>query len=214
MPCIIKRFNLAYFPVAKNACTSLTRLFFEIENGFPYQNFAINGETIYLHTFYHSPLSAEEHLRRTEGMKRIAVVRDPIDRFISAYRNRVLYHGEIRNASFERHSIPLGTPHEPRLNEFAGYLDEYRKIPVIRGHTHPQVKWLGNDLSRFDHVYTFDRLPELLSMLRDLTGHNLTLPNAQRSDQRIQIDRLTPESLAILRKIYAPDYELLRGVYS
>ena len=209
MPCILKQFNIAYFPAPKNACTSIIHLFFQLENGFDYRPISISGRVLWLHQLYDSNVPLEQQLRQTEGMQRITVIRDPLERFVSSYRNRVLHYREIEDADFDS-----DLTRKPTLNEFATGLAEYRKIPTIAHHTHPQAVFIGNDLSRYQHVYAFERVRELPTLIHELTGQRLLLRHDQQSDASVTIDKLTRESIDTLRHFYREDYAMLRGYYA
>ena len=51
-PIICKRTRTVYFPAPKNASSSLRELFFELDNGFPFRKFEINGDLVDLFWLY------------------------------------------------------------------------------------------------------------------------------------------------------------------
>lgn len=87
--------KISYYPVPKCACTSLKLVFFRIENGYDFRNFRVNGKMRYIHSFYASRKFANARDLDGDDHFRFAVVRDPVERLLSCYSNRVLYYREL-----------------------------------------------------------------------------------------------------------------------
>ena len=194
--------RLAYLPVPKCACTSVSHLLYEITHG---RRFDKARGTIHGH--YWSPDGAELDLGRYADHYKFTVVRDPIARFVSGYRNRILHHDDLR---------PLlrgGDP--PGINEFARRLEHYvARSRKVESHFLPQRRRLGDDLSVLDDVFPIEDLDRLVSTLSTRVGRPLALPHEQTGGPRMTVDELDERSVAFLLDFYAEDYRLLGEHYS
>jgi hypothetical protein len=188
-----------YFPVPKNGSSSLRRLFFELENGFEFRQFKLNGKPQDLFWLYrHNRPFAR--IAVPAGYVKFVIVRDPLSRFVSNYRWLA--------ADWEKH---FGEP--PTLDRF---LDRYREFvahsPKARFHLATQAAHLGGDLAYFDRVFRMENLPEVAEFLSERCGVAVRLPWANKSDapdaapSRAMIGRI--------REIYERDYALLSAHYS
>lgn len=209
MAVILSNIRLAYFPVPKNACTSLKLMLFDVENGFPFPRLMANGALHHIHKLYPSELIKPAHWTSTKAMLRIAIVRDPIDRFLSAYSNRVLHHREIEKAP----KRPKNLSAMPSVSELIDNLDEYRCIWTISHHTAPQVEFIGKELAQFYRVFPFEHLQDCAALICELAERNIALPHEQAMGPRISRADLSRSNLKKLQSFYAADYALLSGIY-
>jgi hypothetical protein len=204
--------QLFYFPVPKNAGTSLRHWFFEIENGWPYREMIINGSLLKLFQLLGAP-GPFQPAPEWDGFQKIAVVREPISRLISAYKNRVLFFQQISTSDFESYQIPSGLSKQPDLNTFVEYLPEYRKIPSIAHHTNPQSYFLGDDVGYFDRIFRFERLSEIETFLGDRLGVPVRLPKLRTEGPLIEASSLSSEMRLRAIEYYRSDYNLLKDYY-
>lgn len=119
------------------------------------------------------------------------IKRDPVKRFISGYRNRVLFHRELGST--------------PSISEFIDNFDAYLKYRTIRVHFMPQVRFFGKDPSIFDFVFDTENMGEVKEFLE--TVHSMTLPDLQlqQGGNEVKI-KLTRQEEAWIRRRYADDY--------
>lgn len=75
---VVRKYNFSYTPVPKNACTSLKRLMFFLENGSNFVNSFRSGKQFHIHNFYFSENFSERQLPDLQGLWNFAVVRDPV----------------------------------------------------------------------------------------------------------------------------------------
>ncbi len=128
---------------------------------------------------------------------RVGIVRDPVERFVSGYRNRVLFHG-----------AGGGAEALPTLETFIERIDELEATdPDIQQHFRPQWHFLGSDVHWFTHLYPLGRINDLRQLLQRL--HGVELPAL-----RLQVSEGTPpvavsaEARAWIQQRYAIDSEL------
>jgi len=151
-PIVCRKTRVVYFPTPKNGSSALRALFFELENGFPFRSFSINGKRrnlfwLYGHAHYFKPIPIPD------GFTKIAVVRDPIQRFISCYKFAVL---ENKLPAFHDTSD---------IDDFVRYLETFLINPALRFHLSPQYKFLGRELGYYDKVFRLEELDELATYL-------------------------------------------------
>lgn len=147
---------------------------------------------------------------------KFAVIRDPIERFLSAYRHRVLdareldaeaLKGSDHYTAFRRRQLKPN----PTIGELIENLERYRfDVYQIKHHTDPQVLFLGHDPRHFDRVFLFEELPILPTEIERATGAKIELRHEMRSTPR-QID-LTDRERQVLMEFYCDDYRLLNLV--
>lgn len=208
MAVILPQFDLFYAPVPKVACTSLKLMFFEAENGRPFEPFVVNGRPRHIHNAaYAATLHADLPLARLTDMHRVAVIRDPIERLISAYRNRVRHHRELAHERAPARFAETGLAPDPDLGTFVDRLEDYADLSAsIHHHTRPMVDFLGTDPAWFSEIYTLAELDRFLADMRARTGQPLTLPHVQTGGPKLDMDALTPAQRRKLRGFYAADY--------
>ena len=105
---------------------------FHFESGIEYHASHYNDE-VHIHDYY------ERHMKDiSECDSRLIVVRDPVERFLSAYTNRVKYHHELSETYLsETHPQLLkhNFSYEPEINDFIKNFDTYNQVKPIHWHT-------------------------------------------------------------------------------
>ena len=208
---VMPRIKLAYFPVPKVACTSIKEFLYEIGYGRPYApTERKDGTRIYIHQIIKTEEFDTLDLSRMDGFHRIAVVRDPIERFLSAFGNRVIYHRELSVDRAGPALARLGLPADPHLDAFIEHFAGYRAaVPSIRHHTDPAVAFLGTNPTYFTRVYRFSELAALAEDVRKLTGVTVQMPRRQTGGPKFARSALSPRQTARLQEFYAADYAFL-----
>lgn len=230
----LKRFKIAYFPIPKCACTSLKLLCYYLEGQyrFPIKKIKIQRKfkfLFYPKLLFHPKIVTDNNVHDFWGYTReeidpyllaeyfkFTVVRDPVKRFISGYRNRILHHQYLKNSKFVKVNISeLGLQEDPEVNFFVQNIKEYMKCSKqIAIHFSSQSTSLANDLGFYDFVCPIEDLENLRSKLSQIVGTNIDIPKTQTGGLPITLKDLTQESLSTLIEFYAQDYELLQDYYS
>ena len=83
-----RKTKLIYFPVPKIACTSIKSLFFEIEFGITVDKIKEVRPKFKVHNKYKALFKSSSQLM--PEFQTLAVVRDPIQRFLSGFNKRSL----------------------------------------------------------------------------------------------------------------------------
>jgi hypothetical protein len=208
--CFSKSLNLFYFPVPKNAGTSMRACLFEIDNGFAYRDMIVDGKNVQLWSFYGSPGAFTPVASLPPGAIKIAIVRDPWHRLVSAYRNRVLFYKEANPRLMQHHGVDTRLSPTPTFRSFVENLTEFRKIPAIAHHTNPQVHFLGDDPAYYDRLFHVERLAELEEFLSTRAGKQVALPRLRTDGPAL--DAASTEGLdlrALVAERYASDHAFL-----
>lgn len=207
--------GLSYLSVPKVACTSLKHFFFEIENGFPFKTYKINGVQRHIHNsgYPSRPFQKEVHPRMMDHWK-IAVLRDPVDRVLSCYTNRVLGFRCLAEIDISEEDREKGIVRDPDLATFIRLLWRYRKISrEVDHHAQPLKTFLGTDPGFYDRLYRMNELQQLVEDVENRVGPVPKLRRMQRSGKPIGRDELNRRQLARISEIYAADYEIFGDAF-
>ena len=121
------------------------------------------------------------------------IVRDPIKRFISAYKNRILYHRDIQ---FKDHSVDM-------------ILEKLENNNFENRHFLPQVYFLGEDLSYYTFWSTTEEVSFFAEQVNDFFSRKIIFPKIQIGGSDIKI-KLTSLQISKIEKIYAKDFKLIK----
>ncbi|MXU66134.1 sulfotransferase family 2 domain-containing protein [Oceanomicrobium pacificus] len=216
MPVPIKETPYLYFPVPKVASTSIKTAILDHYGGAPSVPFRNRkrGSHVSVHKIYRSP---RFRLWRTKLIwpqrEWICVVRDPISRFPSGYRNRILHYAELE-VTAKRAVEARNLTTMPSVNAFAINIETYaRASKAVRHHFAPQCTYLGVRPERFSHVFDLSELDRLQQLLRD-TGADFHIPHEQTGGSDLVIEELSAEALASLKQFYAEDYRVWGRYFS
>lgn len=210
-PVKVPAYKIAYWPVPKNACTSLKYAFYALRTEQEFVPLRVGRRYFYhIHRIFPSQPFRAVALEPT--WIKVAVVRDPLERLVSSYCNRVLYHSDL-----VRHQLKLQAENlklRPSFPEFVEHLDAYRAISKsIRYHTDPQVTFLGQDPSYFDVLINVKNLKALPSQLGI---QNLSLPKKQDGGREHKDAALSSIDALLKDKIlsdYSQDYEVFGAFF-
>jgi Sulfotransferase family len=228
MALAIPAYKLAYTPIPKVACTSIKRAWYALANGHPFTRRSLRGRLAggSIHRVYRSTGFDAAEMARLADHWKVAVVRDPAARILSAYSSKVSRRDFLTKHARDRRSpfgplrarmrgdgpLPADLPLRPGLDEFVLRLDDYRAaFGVIRNHTQPSGYYLGADLSAFDAIYRIDQIDDMAAEVSARSGQTFRVPKENTSPDVLKatVDDLSPEAFATLMERLAPDYELL-----
>jgi hypothetical protein len=186
----IKGTRFVYFPVPKCACTSIKTAIFQ-HNGPP--RGGMYNETIGVHGWRAFETVQFPSKRRAMLLSLVAkpfcVVRDPIERFVSGYRNRIVHLGELGEV--------------PEINDFALSLEKHIAANgSVHHHFSPVVAFLGRNPRFYDRVFRMGEIDQIPKYL----GVPMTIPREQTQGPKIRVSALSPEAIGKLRRFYSEDY--------
>lgn len=209
MPITLPAQRLAFFFLPKVACTSFKHMFFEIENGRPFEPFQVNGKRQFVHDLYPFRRFAKLKPAQYEGFARLALLRDPVARVVSCYRNRVVAQKALALGDTPARLAAQGLSAKPSLEEFVAHFPAYRRASgAVRFHTQPLSHALGPDPGWFTKLYRFSEIAAAATEIRRITGTDVALPHLQTRGPTMGVRDLSPEGQASLKTHFAEDYTL------
>ncbi len=196
--------KLVYYPVAKNANSS-AKLFFlkhlNIDKNYYFLSdkvpeYILNSDTKYknLDKKYNlvNFLPSYTPFEKIDVDEKCCIIRDPLKRFISAYKNRILFH---RDSSFQNLNI------DEIIEKLENNLFDNR-------HFLPQSYWLGNNLKYFTIVSNISNMETFIKGVNNFFQKEVEFPQIQTGGTQENID-LKNEQIIKLKKIYSSDYDLI-----
>ncbi len=192
--------SLVYYPVPKNANTSV-KLFIakhlNVDN-----HFIFIGDQIPRYLQKKEDLKSKESIVRFLPSKqkfskvnadfKCCIIRDPIKRFLSAYKNRVLYH---KDKLFYKHSV----------NQIINKLIENK---FENPHFLPQVFFLGYDINYYNFYCNVDEIEKFATFINNFFEQNIVFPKIQTGSTKEKIS-LSKDQIVKLNEIYKEDYKLI-----
>ena len=223
MPILMPFLKLAYYPIPKIACTSMKHAIFRINNEIDYKdinraNRRESGELskrnrCQIHAIYKTEDFSLEAYEALSDYRKIALVRDPMERIVSAYSNRLLSKLVLEKPRIAQQLANLGLPIRPTLDEFVHNIADYRRVSQpIRTHIRPIQRILGDDVGRFDLIFHLKNMADLEAFLSNEIGHPIMVPREQASAIKLTLDDLSDSSFSLLQDFCRGDYALLKDL--
>ena len=210
------QFKIAYFPVPKTASTSMKHAFYQLEHGKPFEMVRVPGQKTGIHNKYLStqPFNRIDHARYTD-YSRIAIIRDPVQRIISAFHHRVERELALTEKRIDMDlARALGVKPNPSRSDFICNIEKYRLLSLeIKHHTDPFTSFLGPDLSYFTDVVKIRKIPELAAQIERLTGRKFEVGHRQKGREKPMVLRMGRQARDALLTYCAGDYALMKGYF-
>ena len=193
--------KLVYYPCPKNAHTSAMLFFVKhlgLENKFVFigdkipkykqKKNDLSGK-INLHNF----LPAFQQFFVVNADYKCCIIRDPVERFLSTYRNRILYH---KDEKFKDYTIDM-------------ILEKLEKELFDNIHFRPQIYFLGDNLNYYSFYANVSDAKYFEEKVNEFFGKKVEFPKVQTKGKEFDI-RLNDHQLERIRKIYDRDFKLLK----
>jgi hypothetical protein len=129
---------------------------------------------------------------------KFCIVRDPVDRFLSAYLNRIVHHGEMPFVEFDDF-----------VDNF--YEKYYRFDKNIHHHFRPQVDFIGHSPSYYNRIFLFNEIPSVCEFLSEIMGKQIKLEHKQVTkggEKPIP----TESQIDSIKSFYEDDYKFLEQI--
>ncbi|MGF1697501.1 sulfotransferase family protein [Vibrio lamellibrachiae] len=202
--------NIVYVPTPKVACSSIKLALYQHTKGHTFEK--DNYGSRHIHDYWNRK-ECPIHLFE----KRVLIIRDPVERFLSAYANRVLDHGELNRAAIEKSApwlLKTLPTFKPSISQFIKHLDLYILAPSIEHHCQPLSWKLGDDLNQFTDIFTFSQIGKFEKLLQVHLGDKFEIPKAQVGKNKVTLEQLSRDELEKLLDFLVRDYQLLSPWYS
>jgi hypothetical protein len=223
---IFPTLKVAYGNLPKVASTSLYNWFYERLYGRTYSRTAPKIPRVFhIHGYFggnHCELAYRERdpalVRKLDGYFVFAVTRDPVQRFLSMYGNRVLHHNELSRKHLKQ---AVGLRPRPGINFLVRHMERYFLVANnVRHHSRPMVDFLGKDMTVYQRLFDISELDTLMAQLNahiDATGFRSpgrlpALPHLENKGRKLGFEALTPRSFEKLVEFFKEDYALIPSV--
>ena len=217
---LMRSVSLGYFDLPKCASTSIKNALHLEEFGLPFESrkcSADQGGLQHIHDFFHRTF----HANLSEAEHRIIVIRDPVERFLSAYASRVTGHLELSDVKVEQRrrdelvdqNFSFNEPgfiFNPGVGQFLENLERYLEEIPIEWHLRPLAEHLPQGLDQFTQVHIIKRLDLLEAHLSEVYGKDIRLPRLQTMGQHLSVKQLSSSQLEQIIDFCKLDYELLK----
>ena len=205
--------KLSYIAVPKVACTSVKSMFFRYENGRPFRDFVANGSYFHIHKIYPGMKFDQLPHGRIADHDRLALIRSPVRRFLSAYSNRVVFYRELSAAAAGEALAERELTPDPDLATFIDRIADYRAaVPSIFHHTRPMVDFLGRDTGYFAALYPLARMRDFVAEINRRLETGLKVQKLHTEGPKIDPSSLSGPQIAALQRFYAEDYSVFGGL--
>ena len=191
--------KLAYYPCPKNANTS-AKLFFVKHLGVE-SKFKFIGDQIPSFKQTKKDLNGKKNLVnflpnyqpfcKLNADIKCCFIRNPLERFVSTYRNRIMYHNDVQ---FRKHSIDM-------------VLDKLENELFENKHFLPQNFFLGDNLEYYTFYTDVNNTKIFEDKVNEFFGKKIEFPKLQTGGKEIKV-KLNHAQLDRISKIYAKDFEL------
>lgn len=205
--------SVVYLFVPKVACTSLRAAFVQLESGV-----SLTAREVTHHQYRRIDRRQVRRLR-DQGWAIVGFVRNPWDRLVSCYRNKILstpeaerlvadYSDEYVNGVF-RGFLPFKVFH--RGMSFDEFVEAVCGIPDAQanGHFQSQAPWLKDEEGMLpSFIGKFETLQEDFSRLCESLGRPSQLPHLRPSGRHRYEDYYTGRTQGMVAQRYAEDIEV------
>lgn len=210
------RYGICYYPAPKVANTSVKHAMYWLKEGRSFEAAKIPGGGFkHIHKVYKTPLFDEVDNASYENLLKFTIVRDPIDRLVSVWRNRVMHHRELSVDRLKKVNNTEGLVASPDLNTFVENIEGYRMIsPSIRTHSNPLVDFLGTSPDFFHLIFDIRNLSNLQKFLSLASGKEVQIPHEQTGGPPANRSNLKPENIDKIKIFYEKDYRIYGRFFS
>lgn len=208
MPIVSHRYKFIYYPMPKNASTSLKSLIFKIE----FKDVQERGRS---HLAYASYLF--DHFQIAPELEdkyfHFFVYRDPIKRFISSYINRIWEKEDIKKTNQYNNNLGDPLPDYPDINDFIENLEDYiLRYKSIFHHFIPQFCFLNKRVKNY-YGYDVAEIYLIEQKLEELCGKKLETPKRNVSVKKPDVNTdITAKNLTKLYAFYQHDYQNINQI--
>ena len=210
MTVYVKKAGLTYISVPKCGCSSLKHLCFEIEHDAPFGDLKESLGLDRLHRAFASQRFRRFLSRRQAGDyggDLVTVIRNPVDRLLSCYTNKVVKALALHDAD-QGALRTEGLSPDPDFDAFIANLDSYRALSkVVERHSRPLSYFLGDDPAQYVRIFDISDIADFAHLVNTRAGTHVPLQHLHRADASNHSTRVTHETARAIETYMADDYE-------
>ena len=140
----------------------------------------------------HNFLPAFQQFSVVNADYKCCIIRDPVERFLSTYRNRILYH---KDEEFKDYTIDM-------------ILEKLEKELFDNIHFRPQIYFLGDNLNYYSFYANVSDTKCFEEKVYEFFGKKIKFPKLQLGGKDFDI-KLSSQQINKIKTIYFSDFELL-----
>jgi hypothetical protein len=199
VPYILPENRLAVFFSPKAAGTSVRAFLYELENGFPLRAHTVQGRSTDITTLANR-LVINNRFRLVDhaaiaGYDRIALVRDPVRRVLSAFSNRVVFYQELSRENAGPALDAAGLSPDPDIDLFMANIGRYMQCSKsIARHFSHQDSFLGKSREYFRQVFRVEDMGAFEAYMNDRFGTRVSVPRLQEGGPKLDFHVLSAET--------------------
>lgn len=206
MPIDVPRTNIRIFVAPKVASTSIKEFCLDLAGGIRLDGGERGNPENRVHKILPNDLFHPDFL--SPGIVPIALIRNPLARFLSLYKDKV----ESATGFFakfwqrlDQSGVSKPANAEDLITRISYFSDVF---PGLGRHALPQVRWVGNRPQVFERVFQIDKIEELEHFLSDRLETTVTIP---RRNQSVGLDpHVEARVRALVAHHYSADYDFAR----
>ncbi|MBB6465715.1 hypothetical protein HNQ96_001573 [Aminobacter lissarensis] len=211
MPTGLRFFNATYYPVPKSGSSSVKYLLMQVAG----QHEGLENPDDDVH--HHLGTSLVDPFRplHNADAKPFTIVRDPVERLLSAYFDRVVKAGNLTGDQADSDMArQLGLSLEPDLETFILRVEDYCRISDdVRFHVASPRYFLGSNLFLFDRVFRLEKVDQVAAYISDIVGQTVSMPHIHVSSRPAGPADLSQAALAKALRFCRYDYAFLVDLY-
>ena len=146
---------------------------------------------------------------------KFTIVRDPLERLLSAYSSRVLDTNVLTRPSARKDMLEeFGLSTHPDIDTFVFNVERYSACSwEIRFHVASLRHFVGSSLFPFDYVFRFEEMEAVRAHLSTVCGRAVEMPRLQAARTKVGPSDLSPAGLAKAMRFCRYDYAFLVDYY-
>lgn len=208
MPIVLHRSRIVFYPIPKNASTSIKTALFNLETGreFAAEPWRHNRKFGIHKIFNYAKRDGGKWLPYCDDYLSFAIVRDPVERFLSGYRSRVIKREDLKRSTL---TLPVENLTKPELSIFVRHFDAYcTASPPVAHHFAGQREFIGNIIGRLTHVIPLSQIHELTQILAEHAGRTVEVPRMSLGARDVPTE-LSSSEKTWCQHYFRKDYEML-----
>lgn len=191
-----------YVPIPKIASTSMKRWLYHNDFGREFPSYWEGKKFVDHWIEVHDIYPFKNGVNKITNKKLICLIRDPISRFKSLYRNRILHARDLDTNMIKSNKLKVIPSVDFLIDKFSDYKKLNRKF---RQHAKSQSDFLGpND---YEHVFKLDELDKLKKFLKEI-NNKIPFLHKKTGGADLKSVNLSAKNIKQLEKIYEKDFEI------